>query len=76
MKGKGNKLNKISAIEFLMQDAKGEFEKIENYREVLDTGDQKKLWSLQKPSRQRIKDDLKIVRRLTLELEKEAEALW
>lgn len=69
-------MNKISAIEFLMQDAKGEFEKIENYREVLDSGDQKKLWSLQKPSRQRIKDDLKMVRRLSLELEKEAEALW
>ncbi len=69
-------MNKISAIEFLMQDAKGEFEKIENYREVLDSGDQKKLWSLQKPSRQRIKDDLKMVRRLTLELEKEAEVLW
>lgn len=69
-------MNKISAIEFLMQDAKGEFEKIENYREVLDFGDQKKLWSLQRPSRQRIKDDLKMVRRLSLELEKEAETLW
>ncbi len=69
-------MDKISAIEFLMQDAKGEFEKIENYREVLDFGDQKKLWSLQKPSRQRIKDDLKMVRRLSLELEKEAEVLW
>ncbi|MEY8357364.1 hypothetical protein AALB39_29045 [Lachnospiraceae bacterium 54-53] len=69
-------MNKISAIEFLMQDAKGEFEKIENYREVLDTGDQAKLWNLQRPSRQRIKDDLKMVRRLSLELEKEAEALW
>ncbi len=69
-------MNKISAIEFLLQDAKGEFEKIENYREVLDSGDQKKLWSLQKPSRQRIKDDLKMVRRLSLELEKEAEVLW
>lgn len=69
-------MNKINAIEFLLQDAKGEFEKIENYREVLDSGDQKKLWSLQKPSRQRIKDDLKMVRRLTLELEKEAEVLW
>ena len=69
-------MNKISAIEFLTQDAKGEFKKIENYREVLDSGDQNKLWSLQKPSRQRIKDDLKMVRRLTLELEKEAEVLW
>ena len=69
-------MNKICAIEFLLQDAKGEFEKIENYREVLDSGDQKKLWNLQRPSRQRIKDDLKMVRRLTLELEKEAEALW
>lgn len=69
-------MNKISAIEFLIQDAKGEFEKIENYREVLDSGDQKKLWNLQRPSRQRIKDDLKMVRRLSLELEKEAEALW
>ena len=69
-------MNKISAIEFLLQDAKGEFEKIENYREVLDSGDQKKLWSLQKPSRHRIKDDLKMVRRLSLELEKEAEVLW
>lgn len=69
-------MNKINAIEFLLQDAKGEFEKIENYREVLDSGDQAKLWSLQRPSRQRIKDDLKMVRRLTLELEREAEVLW
>jgi len=69
-------LNKISAVEFLMQDAKGEFEKIENYREVLISGDQKKIWDLQRPSRQRIKDDLKMVRRLSLEHEKEAEILW
>lgn len=69
-------MNKINAIEFLMQDAKGEFEKIENYREVLDTGDKAKLWSAQRPSRQRIKDDLKMIRRLTLELEEEAKILW
>lgn len=69
-------MNKISAIEFLMQDAKGEFEKIEAYREMLDSGDHKRTWNLQRPSRQRIKDDLKMVRRLSLELEKEAEALW
>ena len=69
-------MNKISAIEFLMQDAKGEFEKIETYREILNTGDQAKLWNAQRPSRQRIKDDLKMIRRLSLELEKEAEILW
>lgn len=69
-------MNKISAIEFLMQDAKGEFVKIETYREILNTGDQAKLWNAQKPSRQRIKDDLKMVRRLTLELEEEARILW
>lgn len=69
-------MNKINAIKFLLQDAKGEFEKIENYREVLDSGNQAKLWSLQRPSRQRIKDDLKMVRRLALELEREAEVLW
>lgn len=69
-------MNKISAIEFLMQDAKGEFEKIEVYREVIETGDQTKLWNAQRPSRQRIKDDLKMVRRLTLELEEEARILW
>jgi len=59
-----------------MQDAKGEFEKIETYREILDSADQVKLWKAQRPSRQRIKDDLKMVRRLSLELEKEAESLW
>lgn len=69
-------MNKISAIEFLLQDAKGEFEKIEAYMEMLESGDPKKTWNLQRPSRQRIKDDLKMVRRLSLELEKEAEALW
>ena len=69
-------MNKISAIEFLMQDAKGEFEKIENYREILNTGDQAKLWNARRPSRQRIKDDLRMIRRLSLELEKEAEVLW
>ncbi|HCD44295.1 MAG TPA: hypothetical protein DEQ64_11270 [Lachnoclostridium sp.] len=69
-------MNKISAIEFLMQDAKGEFVKIETYREILNTGDQAKLWNAQKPSRKRIKDDLKMVRRLTLELEEEARILW
>lgn len=69
-------MNKISAIEFLMQDAKGEFEKIETYREIRDSGDYAKLWKSQRPSRQRIKDDLKMVRRLSLELEKEAKTLW
>jgi hypothetical protein len=69
-------LNKINVIEFLMQDAKGEFRKIETYRELLESGDQQKLWEAQRPSRQRIKDDLKMVRRLSLELEKEAEVLW
>jgi len=59
-----------------MQDAKGEFVKIETYREILNTGDQAKLWNAQKPSRKRIKDDLKMVRRLTLELEEEARILW
>lgn len=69
-------MNKIDAMEFLLQDAKGEFEKIETYRELLESGDQQKLWEAQRPSRQRIKDDLKMVRRLTLELEREAEVLW
>lgn len=69
-------LNKISAIEFLTQDAKEEFKKIEAYREMLESGDSKRRWNLERPSRQRIKDDLKMVRRITLELEKEAEALW
>ena len=69
-------MNKINVIEFLMQDAKGEFRKIETYRELLESGDQQKLWEAQRPSRQRIKDDLKMVRRLSLELEKEAEVLW
>ena len=69
-------MNKINAIKFLLQDAKGEFEKIETYRELLESGSHQKLWEAQRPSRQRIKDDLKMVRRLTLELEKEAEVLW
>lgn len=69
-------MNKINVIEFLLQDAKGEFKKIETYRELLESGDQQKLWEAQRPSRQRIKDDLKMVRRLSLELEKEAEVLW
>lgn len=76
MKEKGGNLNKISAIEFLLQDAKGEFKKIETYRELIESGDQRKLWEAQSPSRQRIKDDLKMVRRLTLELEEEARILW
>ena len=69
-------MNKISAIEFLLQDAKEEFEKIETYREILSSGNQGKIWNTQRPSRQRIKDDLKMVRRLTLELEEEARILW
>ena len=69
-------MNKISAIEFLLQDAKEEFEKIETYREILSSGNQGKIWNAQRPSRQRIKDDLKMVRRLTLELEEEARILW
>ena len=76
MKGKGDNLNKISAIEFLLQDANGEFEKIETYREALSSRNPGKIWNTQRPSRQRIKDDLKMVRRLTLELEEEARILW
>lgn len=59
-----------------MQDAKEEFEKIEAYRAMLEDNDPTKRWNLQRPSRQRIKDDLKMIRRLSLELEKEAEGLW
>ena len=69
-------MNKINAIEFLIQDAKGEFEKINVYRGMLESSDRTKRWNLQRPSLQRIKDDLKMVRRLTLELEKEVKVLW
>lgn len=68
-------MTKMDMIQCLAADAAAEVEKIEKYREAAARADRSVL-HLERPSRQRIKDDLKMVRRLSLEVEKEAEQLW
>lgn len=61
---------------FLLEDVGNEVKKISDFRNALESGDEKRVWNMERPNRQRIKDDLKMMRRLSIEVEKEAEKLW
>lgn len=70
---KGEK--QISFIHMLLDDAKSEMEYIQEYQEEIEKAKHEceryaKLWSMRSPSRQKIKDDMKMIRRITLEIER------
>lgn len=68
-------MTKMDMIQCLAADAAAEIGKMEKYREAA-AGEGWSALGLEKPNRQRVKDDLKMVRWLSLEVEKEAERLW
>lgn len=70
-------MRKMDMVQDLIADAAEEIGKIEKYKEALQNGNGSILdWEIKRPNRQRILDDLKMARRLSLEVEKEAARLW
>lgn len=69
-------IKKLEMLGFLLEDVGNEVKKISDFRNALESGDEKRVWNAERPNRQRIKDDLKMMRRLSIEVEKEAEKLW
>jgi len=69
-------IKKLEMLGFLLEDVGNEVKKISDFRNALESGDEKRVWNMERPNRQRIKDDLKMMRRLSIEVEKEAEKLW
>lgn len=66
--------NKINTLDYLIQSTKEKFRLLENYNIALenyDTNGDNNYIYLKKPSKQSIKDNLKLIRRITLEIEKE-----
>jgi phosphoglycerate-specific signal transduction histidine kinase len=68
-------MDKMQFLEYLVEDAKGEYAyMLEHEAEIekarTDNAIYSKVWNMRTPSRQRIKDDLKMIRRVTMELER------
>lgn len=65
----------ISFIHMLLDDAKSEMEYIQEYQGEIEKASHEneryaKIWSMRSPSRQKVKDDMKMIRRITLEIER------
>ena len=69
-------IKKLEMLGFLLEDVGNEVKKISDFRNALESGDEKRVWNMERPNRQRIKDDLKMMRRLSILVEMEAEKLW
>lgn len=68
----------ISFMRMLLDDAQSEMEYIQEYQGELEKARHEnerytKLWSMRTPSRQKIKDDMKMIRRISLDIER---SLW
>lgn len=63
-------MKEIDVLQYLIQDAKEELEYLEEYKEVYTEGDEEALWKIRSPSKQKIHDDLKMMRRISLGIEK------
>ncbi len=66
-------MNEFDVIISLICDAKKEKEYMGEYLEAEKRAEKSgypKIWSMRSPSKQRILDDLRVVRRLTLEIER------
>ena len=67
-------MKKISAIECLLEDAHRELAYIREYKREerlsRETGNRKRLCQMRSPSKQRIRENMKVIRRMTLEIEK------
>lgn len=68
-------MQKIDFIKNLITDAVQELEYVEKYQEEIEAAEKDnalyaKIWKMRVPSKQRIKDDLRMIRRISLEVEK------
>lgn len=68
-------MKKINFLKYLLSDAVQELEYIETYHKAVEAAEKdnakyEKLWKMRSPSRQRIRDDFKMIRRISLEIEK------
>lgn len=72
-------MQEINLIMGLVADARQELERLQTYKEAerraCETGDNEELWMLRVPSKQRIRDDLRVVRRLSLDLERKLDEI-
>lgn len=62
--------NKINTLDYLVQSTKEKFDSLENYNAAKEINPKAYMF-FEKPSKQSIKDNLKLIRRIALELEKE-----
>lgn len=60
-------MDEISTIEYLLFQTKKEMEKLEKFQSTTDL----KYWNGTFPSKQKIKDNLKMIRRIALDLSKQ-----
>lgn len=65
----------ISFIQMLLDDARAEMEYIQEYQGEIEKAKHEceryvKLWGMRSPSKQKIKDDMKMIRRITLKIER------
>lgn len=67
-------MTKMDLVRSLVADAVAEVEKIERWQDAVKDGHVP--LDMERPNRQRIMDDLRMARRLSLEVEKEARKLW
>lgn len=68
-------MQKIEFLKCLIADAEQELEYIEAYQEEVeaaqtDNAIYSELWKKRNPSRQRVRDDMKMIRRISFEVER------
>lgn len=68
-------MKEIDFLKHLLSDAVQELEYIEAYEKEVEAAEKdnakyKRLWKMRAPSRQRVRDDLRMIRRISLEVEK------
>lgn len=69
----------FDVISGLLFDAQKELMNLKAYRtaekEADETGDCEKLYSMRHPSKERIRDNMRVIRRLTLDIERELDKI-
>lgn len=63
-------MKEIDLLQYLIQDAKEELERMEEYEKFCADRDNKVWWETRFPSKQRIYDNLKMIRRISLDIER------
>lgn len=67
-------MQEFDVISGLLSDACGEMAYIKKYTieqaKAKEKNDYREVWKMRAPSKQRVKDDLRVIRRLTLEIER------